>query len=229
MEKQNVSILQIADRINRHPMMTDIPLETIVDYTIDFIGIVGLPEFFDEKTAVVKIENYRGVLPCDFVEMIQVRSMTHKPIYYRAATDTFHFSNIKHVKSIDPTYKIQGNIIFTSNEKGDIEISYQSIGVDEHGFPLIPDDRKFMTALEAYIKYQHFTIKFDEGIISPQVLDRAAQEYTWAVGRCESGFKMMTIDEAESIFNNWKQIIINDKEHNSGFANSGIRKNYRIH
>ena len=49
MEK-TTNISRIADRIMRHPLMQDISFETIVDYTLDFIQIVGCPQFFEEKT-----------------------------------------------------------------------------------------------------------------------------------------------------------------------------------
>ena len=49
MEK-TTKISRIADRIMRHPLMQDISFETIVDYTLDFIQIVGCPQFFEEKT-----------------------------------------------------------------------------------------------------------------------------------------------------------------------------------
>lgn len=54
-------------------MLRRLPLETIVDYTEDFMRIVGCPCEFLEKTATIKIEKYKGTLPDDFHEVIQVR------------------------------------------------------------------------------------------------------------------------------------------------------------
>ena len=34
--------------------MRDIPFETILDYTLDFIQIVGAPSLFEEKTAMLQ-------------------------------------------------------------------------------------------------------------------------------------------------------------------------------
>lgn len=45
-----VNINVIMDRVTRHPLIKDIPFETVVDYTIDFMRIVGVPPSFIEKT-----------------------------------------------------------------------------------------------------------------------------------------------------------------------------------
>lgn len=73
MKSSYTNIRLILEKIRRNPMLKSIPLETIVDYTEDFIRIVGCPCGFIEKTAVVKIDRYRGELPDDFHEIIQAR------------------------------------------------------------------------------------------------------------------------------------------------------------
>ena len=57
MEK-TTNIRNLASRIMRHPLMRDIPFETILDYTLDFIQIVGAPSLFEEKTAILHVDNY---------------------------------------------------------------------------------------------------------------------------------------------------------------------------
>jgi hypothetical protein len=44
-----------------------------------------------------------------------------------------------------------------------VEIVYNSIPVDEEGFPLILDNEKYKNALELYIKKDKFTKAFDNG------------------------------------------------------------------
>ena len=144
MEK-TTNIRRVADRITRHPLLRDVPFETILDYTVDFIQIVGCPQLFMEKTAILKVHNYRALLPCDYVSMIQVRTAKevdgiepkHRShIAYRYASDSFHMS--EHKPGIgrygtDLTYKIQGSVIFTSTEDTDIEIAYNAISAANGG------------------------------------------------------------------------------------------------
>lgn len=216
------------DRVTRHPLLQDIPMETAIDYAVDFIRIVGMPDNFIEKTSTVKIVDYRGELPCDLYEILQVRleHNNHK-YYFRYSTDNFHFSKDK-PKYTDLTYKTQGTCIFTSIEKGTIEISYRALPIDENGYPLIPDDSSFAKALELYIKKEWLGIQFDLGKINPQIMQRADQEYTWAVGQCRTSLIMPTIDQMQSISNMWNSLI-DRTYHNEGFANEGRQKQLRIH
>ena len=235
MEK-TTNIRRVADRIMRHPLLRDVPFETILDYTVDFLQIVGVPSLFEEKTALLHVENYRCMLPCDYVSMIQVRTAKkvdgiepdHRShISYRYSTDSFHMSNEKPDigrYGTDLTYKIQGYVIYTSTKDTDIEIAYNAIATDGEGYPLLPDNPSFLRALEAHIKKQQFTILFDLGKLQPAILQNAQQEYAWAVGDCETEFNRLTLDKAESLFNSWRTLLIRDSEHRHGFVNNGAKE-----
>ena len=235
MEK-TTNIRRVADRIMRHPLLRDVPFETILDYTVDFLQIVGVPSLFEETTALLHVENYRCMLPCDYVSMIQVRTAkkvdgiepNHRShVSYRYSTDSFHMSNEKPdvgKYGTDLTYKIQGCVIYTSTKDTDIEIAYNAIATDGEGYPLLPDNPSFLRALEAYIKKQQFTILFDLGKLQPAILQNAQQEYAWAVGDCETEFNRLTLDKAESLFNSWRTLLIRDNEHRHGFVNNGAKE-----
>lgn len=235
MEK-TTNIRRVADRLMRHPLLRDVPFETILDYTVDFLQIVGVPSLFEEKTALLHVENYRCMLPCDYVSMIQVRTAkkvdgiepNHRShISYRYSTDSFHMSKEKPdvgKYGTDLIYKIQGCVIYTSTKDTDIEIAYNAIATDDEGYPLLPDNPSFLRALEAYVKKQQFTILFDLGKLQPAILQNAQQEYAWAVGDCETEFNRLTLDKAESLFNSWRTLLIRDSEHRHGFVNNGARE-----
>lgn len=207
------NIRVILDKVLRHPLLQDITLETAIDYTIDFMRIVGVPSMFTEKVSNIKVDKYRALLPEDYYQMNQVRKGDDVLTY---SSDSFHFDN---TSSNTYTYKIQGNVIYTSFEKGELEISYQAIAVDEQGFPLIPDNSSFTRALELYIKKQWFTILFDLGKLQPAILQNTQQEYAWAVGDCASEFNRMSLDKAESFYNTWKTLILRDSRHSYRFTN----------
>lgn len=208
--------------------MQDLTLETAVDYCIDFMRLVGVPDMFTEKVAVLDINNYRAALPEDFYQINQVR--TTGGHYFRYAGDTFHTHKcFDNTVNTDLTYKIQGGVIITSIEKGCIEISYQAIAVDEEGYPMIPDNSSFTRAVQAYIKKEWFTILFDQAKISQQAFQQAQQDYAWAVGDCRSEFNRLTIDKAESLFNSWRTLIIRDSEHRRGFKNNGSKEYIKTH
>ena len=202
--------------------MQDLSLETAVDYTIDFMRIVGMPRMFTEKVVRIPIDKYRALLPCDYYQTIQVRIPGGHALVY--STDSFHMSN----KGNSSTYKIQGNIIYTSIESGELELAYLAISTDADGYPLLPDNSSFTRALELYIKKQWFTILFDLGKITSAVLQNTQQEYAWAVGDCQSEFNRMSIDQMEAFSNSWRTMILRDHQHSSGFIGDGTRQTLNI-
>lgn len=222
MAEQTISIKVVLDKITRHPLLADIPLETLVDYTVDFLRIVGVPRMFTDRVALIEVNKYRGKLPCDWIETIQVRD-TKTCECLRYATDTFHISNNKR-KPYGNTFTIQNNIIYTSVEDTIIEIAYRAIEVDENMFPLIPDNSSLTRAIECYVKVQWFTILFDLGKVSGQSLQVAQQEYAWAVGACETEFSRLDLSKAESLFNSFRSLLIRPSEFNNHFTNSGSRE-----
>lgn len=131
--------------------------------------IVGMPPTFLEKVAEIEIKDWKGHLPCDIYNINQVRTVEKNceknSVYLRYSTDTFHMSHDRN--SFDPTYKVQGSVIFTSFKEGTIEISYQAYPVDEDGFIMLPDNSSFTRALELYIKKQYFMMLFEIGKIHP--------------------------------------------------------------
>ena len=224
------------DKLTRHPLMQDIPFETVIDYAVDFIRIVGTPPSFIDKTAIIDIHNYRGELPCDFYEMTQVRLARDKDHRvddlaptFRYTTDSFHMSpNKPHVS--DLTYKLQGNCIFTAPlEEGQIEIAYRAMPIDDEGYPMIPDNSSFSRALEMYIKKQWFTIQYDLGKISQQAMVKADQDYAWAVGQAQTDLIRPTIDQIESISNMWNTLVPRAQEHRKGFIHEGSKEHIKIH
>lgn len=225
-----ISLKQILDNILDHPMLKDVSFERAVNHTINFIRIVGCPRIFEEKTATVEIKDYRGVIPYDFNDIIQVRMYNCNNDNYkvfRYSTDNFHMSENKK-ESFDLTYKIQGNIIFTSIKNGTIEIAYNSFAVDSEGYPLIPDNSSFINALELYIKKKYFTILFDTGKITPAVYNQVCQDYAWAVGQAQSDLIRPSLDQLESFTNSWNTLIQRTNSHSNGFRYNSVKEKINI-
>lgn len=215
----------VLDRILRHPLLADLTLEAAIQYTIDFLGIMGLPKTYEDKISKVEIENYRGLLPCDIVSINQVK---HGDTYLQGMTDTFGKCYNKDITSPE-SFKTQGNIIYTSFKEGNIYISYKAIPVDENGFPLIPDNAVFLKALELYIKKEWFTILFDMGQITPAILQNTQQEYAFKAGQCHNEFIMPSVSEMETITNMLNTLIPRVSEFSKGFKTLGNKDYIKKH
>lgn len=225
----NISIKIILDRLMDHPLLQDLTLERVVDYSIDFMRIVGVPNMFIDKTEILSVSNYKTYLPCDLHEIVQIRTFNKDSNHnqpFRYSTNSFHDSICKY--DGDFTYKVKGNILHTSMKEGLIECAYKAILTDEDGYPLIPDNSSFTRAIELWIKMKRFTILRDLGKLNNNILEDVKQEYAWAVGDCQSEFNRMTLDKAESFYNSWKTLIIRDNEHNKGFVNNGAKERLKV-
>ena len=219
------------DRLTRHPLLEDIPFEVVVDYAAEFMKVVGTPPSFLEKTGKIEIDNYRGILPCDYYQVIQVRVIDsdHRMGAFRHSTDSFHMSTIKPEHG-GLTYKIQGNCIFTSIENGTIEMSYMAMPLDDEGYPLIPDNSSYSRALELYLKVKWFTIQFETGKINERVLERAERQYAWAVGQAQTDLIRPTIDQMEAISNMWNKLLPDTtRDHEHGYLHEGTEENIITH
>lgn len=228
----------VADKILRDPIFIGLNFESIIDYFIDFITIVGVPELFDEKFTDTKIPitNYRAVLPDDFLEEIVV-SIDQKVA--RTATDLY-FGNYQEYqdtnpneyfpdKRSEPTYKIKGGYIYLSKKEGNLLLKYKCIATEtdteseDFGIPLLPDDPVFILALQSYIEIQFLKILFRAGKINSQVLQLAQQDYAWNVGRYETHSRRLTYGDMETLSKQFKSILTRNNDFNTRFSHLGNR------
>lgn len=229
-----VKLPVILDRLLRHPLLNDLNLETAIQYTSDFIGIMGLPNVYVDKIETIDIKEYRGELPCDLVSINQVR--LHKNgMALRAMTDNFNAYPTHNHEERDwgergePSFKTQGRVIFTSIRHEKVDISYKAIMLDDEGLPLIPDNSIFLKALELYIKKEWFTILFDMGKISPAVLNNTQQEYAFKAAQCNNEFVIPSVSEMESITNVLNQLVPRVTAFRNGFKNLGDKEYLRVY
>lgn len=127
------------------------------------------------------------------------------------------------------TFKTQGRCIFTSFPHGKVEVAYRAIPVDEDGFPLIIDNETYLAALEAYIKKQVFTVKFDTGKIAPAILQNAQRDYAVLAAELRSEFTTPSPSEMESYTRMYTSLIPRMREFDKAFKNVGDREYLRKH
>lgn len=223
MEK-SISIKQVLDNIMDDSLLDDLTFERAVNYVVRFIRILGIPQLLDRKTVKVEIKNYKGVLPCDYYQMIEVRDLCSGRVY-DISTGSFVLDDRNDILY---KYKIQNNIIIVSHCK-DIEISYDAIAVDEDGYPLIADNEAFINALEYYIKSKWCEKQFIQGKIPLQTLEYINREYDWAVGQASTSLKTPSLDQLESIANQWTALMPRRDAHSNSYSNLGDKEYYKTH
>ena len=248
---QYTNIRRVLDDITEHPLLRDVTLEQVVRHTLRFISLHGYPSLYEDKIETVNIKDFRGLLPCGLVSIIQVKDLS-TGICLRSMTDTFTpgmrpepyreckpkdlFNNIQEEYILprkeyteELSFKTQGRVIFTSFPDGEVEIAYKAIPVDEDGFPLLIDNETYLNALEAYIKVKVFTVKFDTGNMAAGVLSNAQTEYAWAAHLLQSEMTMPSVSEMESITRYLTTMVKPVRSFDNGFKNLGDREYTRRH
>ena len=221
-ERNNfVNIREVLARVTSHPMLKNIDLEQAIRYTVDFISLVGCPTFYLDKEVDIPIEDYRGLMPCDLVSIVQVKDKK-TGFCMHSMTDTFNPREYNF--HTEPTFKTQGNVILTSFRTGEVTISYKALPVDETGIPLLIDNANFLKALELYIKKEKFSDLDDEGKIRDGSMGKAETDDAWAVAQCEKEFVMPSISELQSITNMLNTLIPRVTEFDNGFTELGNRE-----
>jgi len=209
-----ISVKQILDDLLADDTMRGLSLERAVNYAAEFMQVVGMPPEFENKVEKIEIENWRGQLPCDLYEIVQVKD----PRGFAYITAEGSFGNRNHPEQYPAfTYKVKGDIIFTSTKDIDLLISYLAIPTDESGFPLIPENAAYIRALELYIQKRYFTILFNNGKLPQNVLANTQQEYAFYVGQAQSDLIRPSLDKMESIKNMWTTLIPKMYKHADGF------------
>lgn len=231
-EIQYTNIRRVLDDLMDHPLLRDLTLEQVVRHTLRFISLHGYPKLYKDKEEVVEIKDYRGLLPCDLISIIQVKDCK-RGICLRAMTDNFTPNEEGYSKDRDRmdelAFKTQGRIIFTSFKDGAVNVAYKAIPVDDMGFPLLVDNETYLNALEAYIKVKVFTVLYDTGKIQAGVLSNAQTEYAWASRQVMMEFTMPSVSEMESISRYLNTMIKPVTSFDQGFKHLGNREYLRRH
>lgn len=227
-EIKYTSIRRVLDNLMDHPMLQDLTLEQAVRHTMRFISLNGFPKLYQDREADVEIKEFRGMLPCDLVSIVQVKDCKDG-LCMRAMTDNFMPHERKSHFYGEPAFKTQGRVIFTSFPEGTVRIAYKAIPVDDDGFPMLLDNENYLAALEAYIKKQMFIIKFDQQKLPQAVLENAKQEYAWLAGQLQSELQIPSESEMQSISNMINSMIPRMSQFYFGFKHEGDRQYIRNH
>jgi hypothetical protein len=244
-ELKYTSIRRVLDNLKDDENMRSLTLEQVVRHTIRFMEKWGYPKFYQDKIEQVEIHQFRGVLPCDLVSIVQVREMP-SGICMRSMTDSFPEGMMNHPMPPMPdpmlgyippkaphfgelAFKTQGRIIYTSFPEGMVEIAYKATQVDDDGFPMLIDNEVYLDALEAYITLKFYTAQFRSGKLAAPIFQEIQQAYAIAAKSLETEFSTPSYSEAESMTRYFNSLIPRVREFDKSFKYLGDRQYIRKH
>jgi len=213
-----ISLKEIINRVHLvgGDVVNNVTEDDVITYTIELMGIVGVPALFQHKIEKLEIKNYKALLPCDFVEEEGIKCCNQ---HFNASTEMF---DVRKSKTNVPTYKIQGDYIITSIEKGYIQLAYTAIKTDEDGYPMIIDDQSFIRALVSYIVYKKVYTNYINGRIpSENIMERVERDYEFNIAQASQKLVQPTVDEFNNITRMMNSFIFRVNSRKEGFANIG--------
>ena len=220
-----VSLREILENVKDDPMLKDLSFERALRYAVKLIRIVGVPQFFEVHSELVEVHNYKCLVPCDCISIIQIRDPKSN-LCYRSAMETWH--NQPGSASCG-TYKRQGDVIFFSFKEGAVEIAFKKMFVDDEGFPMLEDNAAFCNALELFIKKEFFTVLFNSGKLDYKILQNTKQEYDFAISQAMHELSTPSKDEMQNILNILNTPVLNHNPNKWGYGKRGDFDGRRIY
>lgn len=218
---KTTSLGNIIWRVLKNPLCNELSYEQAAEFTIEYIRLLGAPFSYTKETKKVEISNYKGALPDSLVEL---KGVQYNGLGLRYATNLYHtsISDDKNTDcNIEYTYMIQNCVIITSFKDGEVEISYESIPVDDTGYPLVPDNESFKTGLEYYIIHRHLESLWSMGKITDKVFQYYEQKRHFYAGQAGNSLKLAGIDHLESTMNAINRLIVQSHPQSNFYKNFG--------
>jgi len=232
-----VSVKEVVDGLMQYPSMRDLSYESAVRWSVDVMGLVGSYDLYKDERQTVIIENHRGKLPNGIVKIEQCRkiagstaSVRYDPMTY--ATDMFHTSYDKYPSNITEntqmyTWKNQGDWIYTSFERGLVEVGFKTLYTDDDGVIMLPTNTSLYKAILAYIKQEHFRGLYEIDKLSKSVFEEAKVEYMWYIAQAQNSVMNVSLDERQAISNAAHRLMWNNDFHQDAFRNLGDKEYLR--
>jgi hypothetical protein len=218
----------------------EIQQRDLIEFIDDGLNLIGVKGQFEDLTAQVPIANHRGLLPCGFIEEIQLADPWGMPMLYNTTTiiegtsqentdsyiageqvneDNVALIAVPPVSGNRQRYYINKNCIYTSFEEGTLTMNFVGIRVDEEGYPLIPDLEEFKQALMWWVLKAIFTRKWlNGGTNLENIISNAESKWIQYRRMALDQANMPTLTELENIKTNWVRLVPRMNEFSKFFS-----------
>jgi hypothetical protein len=121
-----------------------------------------------------------------------------------------------------PRYKLNNDYIFTNFKNGFVEMSYKAYPVDEMGMPMVPDNIKFIKAVEWYLisRIDYKRWRTTRNPSDEKMWLYSDKEYLWYAQSARSAAHMPSLAMMESIKKMMLRSIPKINEFRNGFKNT---------
>jgi len=229
MAKKTTSIRRVIEKVFRdNGYTTEIDFFDAVEWVAEAMELIGVNLPYEESREEINIVNSRGKMPAGWLKIVGTRDKASKLPYRYESGTFFHTCHVTESEDLacrsSFTYKVNNNFIFTNNTEGCVEMVVLKYPLDEEGFPLIPDQFKYIRALASYIRYMADTRLSRQGKLAEGIAQKSEQAWLFDVGAAGTSARIPTVDEMESLKNQVLSLIPQPNEHGNGFKTLGAQE-----
>jgi hypothetical protein len=234
------TISRVLENIIRDTGFTDeINFSDAIEWAYRAMQLIGAPQIYITKVTdgnldlehpnPIPVVNYRAELPCDLHRVIQIREFTTR----RSMTNSsYNFLLSGNNDGNNPNeslqYVINDSYIFTNFKDGEIELAYEAFPVDDEGYPSIPDDERYLKAIESYIIERIARRLWLQDKINDSKYKALEQDWLFYVRSARNRVNMPSIDEMESLKNQVLRLISSPNRHRNQFLQLSEGEQIRI-
>ena len=165
-----IKIDRIIEKINRFKIPGGYwNIEELKEWTYDALSAINDQTARVRASKVIEIVDNKAKVPAD-IESISTITNSLGTV----------MQEVLPYRDLDKeTYLISNGYIYTNFDSGKetLTVNYFTVPLDEEGNPLIPDNRLYISAIEAFLQYMISKRAFMQGKILSQQLQMAEQEW----------------------------------------------------
>ena len=118
-----ISINELASRVLDNPLLSDINIEQIIRHVLDFMAKFGVNNIYQDKEAILTVQEYRTLLPCDLIRIMQIKDCK-SGLCFRQMTSSY--IPIDNNRDYELTFKTQGRVLYTSIKECKVRLAYKA-------------------------------------------------------------------------------------------------------
>jgi hypothetical protein len=233
-----VDVSYIIERVYRdYGFDLEIKFDEVIEWIWDVMSLIGAPQQLVDKVTdgsdtmphPIDVENYRGDLPNDVHSVYLARDYESKMPMICKSSSFIKDMNQMYQRESQYSYTLNNNYIFTSFEEGQVELHYKAFPTNSLGMPMVPDDIKFIMAVQAYIAERIGFRLYMQDHITRDKYQKLEQERLWYIGAAGTKAQIPSIDEMEAIKNRFLRLRIHTDFHDASFIYSRDSERLILH
>jgi len=233
-----VDVAYVIERVYRdYGFDLEIKYDEVIEWIWDVMSLIGAPQQFVDKITdgsdtmpdPIDIVNYRGELPTDLHSVYLARDYESKMPMVCKQSSFLKDLNQTYQRQSQYTYTLNNNYIFPSFEEGQVELHYKAFPTNSLGMPMVPDNIKFIMAVQAYVAERiGFRLYFQDHL-TERKYQKLEQERLFYIGAAGTAAQIPSIDEMEGIKNRFLRLRIHTDLHDTSFIYSTESERLILH